>query len=393
MEKTSAKPPIHRGTSGMEEWRFRERRCTISLTDPPCQPQANQHGKPKRWRALPQHIHCSFQAFQDANQKGGFETPKDERSGAITTHHRRQWPHRSRQGRSQWGGRIDADPAPARSAPQHRAPHLEIANTLTTAFPEIACATVLSKPPAHQRHPSDAPDEDGDPHNNPPMTHTTPQLPHPGVAGRSVPLEREAGVDEATRHHAREAPKQPRQAMPLRPWKTITGEDQAEPSRKQQRNDRNRRASIAAKRGNGDGQYRVDRNQVVSGLTIGDKYDLSFDYAYGQEACDGYWCNGATNQTWQVYFGSESYSPGYTNGPEHGFRGWYKASTTFTATSTSQTLRFLAIGPGGQPPMALLDGVSLTSQAVPGPLPVMGLGATFAWSARMRKRIKQANRP
>jgi hypothetical protein len=142
----------------------------------------------------------------------------------------------------------------------------------------------------------------------------------------------------------------------------------------------------------GDGQYRVDLNQVVSGLTIGEKYDLSFDYAYGQEACNGYWCNGATNQTWLVYFGNESYSPGYTYVPEHGFRGWYEATTTFTATSTSQTLRFLAIGPGGQPPVALLDGLSLTSQAVPGPLPVVGLGATFAWSARMRKRIKQANR-
>ncbi len=146
----------------------------------------------------------------------------------------------------------------------------------------------------------------------------------------------------------------------------------------------------------GDVQYLVELSQVITGLTIGEPYDLTFDYAYGQEACDGWWCNGATNQTWWVVFGSEQYSPGQTYVPEHGFKGWYKAFTTFTPTAASQVLKFYASGPSGQPPMALLDGVKLTAQnetltPTPGPLPLMGFGVSLAWSNRLRKRIKQSN--
>lgn len=55
------------------------------------------------------------------------------------------------------------------------------------------------------------------------------------------------------------------------------------------------------------------------------------------------------------------------------------------------------MGPIGGPLMALLDGIILTAQnqpptpgpaaATPGPLPLLGLGASFAWSSRLRKRI------
>lgn len=140
--------------------------------------------------------------------------------------------------------------------------------------------------------------------------------------------------------------------------------------------------------------YRVGLKQDISGLTIGENYDLSFYYAFGQEACSGNWCNGATVQSWNVGFGSDFYNTPDTWVAEHGFSGWRQSTRSFTATSTMQTLQFWAIGPSGQPPMALLDGVSLMGPpvpAVPGPLPALGLGATFAWSARMRKRLKQAN--
>jgi hypothetical protein len=62
------------------------------------------------------------------------------------------------------------------------------------------------------------------------------------------------------------------------------------------------------------------------------------------------------------------------NGPNHGFLGWYNGSNTFTATSTTQTLRFLAVGTPGVPPWLLLDNVQLTKNEVPGPLPFVGLG-------------------
>ena len=115
----------------------------------------------------------------------------------------------------------------------------------------------------------------------------------------------------------------------------------------------------------GDAQYRVLLQQSITGLTVGDKYDLSFDYAYGQEACNGYWCDGATSQLWSVNFGSENFNTGYTYVPEHGFRGWYKANHTFTASAATQFLQFAAVGPSGQPPVALLDGVMLTAQNEP----------------------------
>lgn len=146
----------------------------------------------------------------------------------------------------------------------------------------------------------------------------------------------------------------------------------------------------------GDGAitYRVGLKQDIMGLVVGQDYQLSFDYAFGQEACPGNCCQGSTVQRWAVGFGADSFSTPDTWVAEHGFSGWQQATHTFKATSTMETLQFWAIGPSGQPPVALLDGVSLmgpSATSVPGPLPLLGLGATFAWSGRMRKRIKQAN--
>jgi MYXO-CTERM domain-containing protein len=53
------------------------------------------------------------------------------------------------------------------------------------------------------------------------------------------------------------------------------------------------------------------------------------------------------------------------------------------------------MGPIGGPLMALLDGKIRSAPneppappaATPGPLPLIGLGASFAWSSRLRKRI------
>jgi hypothetical protein len=146
----------------------------------------------------------------------------------------------------------------------------------------------------------------------------------------------------------------------------------------------------------GSENFRVALRQDIAGLTIGEQYDLGFEYAFGQEACNGNYCNGATNQLWDVWFGNENYNTGGTAVPEHGFVGWLNSAHTFTATATTQTLQFWSIGPPGQPPIALLDGVTLTAKneplaATPGPLPLLGFGVSLAWSSRLRKRIKQTN--
>ena len=135
-------------------------------------------------------------------------------------------------------------------------------------------------------------------------------------------------------------------------------------------------------------------SQNITGLTVGAKYDLSFQHASGQEVCGR--CNGPTTQYWGVTFGDEPFSTNQLNVPSHGFIGWLTASHTFTATSVTQTLKFMSFG-NGNPPTALLDGIILTAQdepptPAPAPLPLLGLGASFALSRRLRKRINQGGK-
>jgi hypothetical protein len=66
---------------------------------------------------------------------------------------------------------------------------------------------------------------------------------------------------------------------------------------------------------------------------------------------------------------------GVLNVPSQGFQGWNAAHFQFQAQSTSQVLSFLSIGtPGGLPPIALLDGVSLSIVPEPSTWAMMLLG-------------------
>jgi hypothetical protein len=71
------------------------------------------------------------------------------------------------------------------------------------------------------------------------------------------------------------------------------------------------------------------------------------------------------------------------NFPAHGFTGWMTTSFTYTATSNSEELSFVAQGtPNGLAPVALLDGVSLTAAPEPASwstliLGIAGLGAVL----------------
>ena len=108
-----------------------------------------------------------------------------------------------------------------------------------------------------------------------------------------------------------------------------------------------------------------------------------------------------SNHALSVGFGRGNFSTGLTYLPEHGFRGWYNGAHIFTATAETQILRFAAVGPFAGPPIAPIIGLNLTSQneppvppaATPGPLQLLGLAASFAWSRRLRKRINQGVKP
>jgi len=130
-------------------------------------------------------------------------------------------------------------------------------------------------------------------------------------------------------------------------------------------------------------------SQSISGLTVGQSYTLSFDYALGQQV--GF--TGAnTNNYWEVSLGGSTKDTTGLSIANGGFSGWKTASMTFTATSVNEALSFLAkTSSPGAPPFMLLDGVSLVS-SVPEPATwgmMLGGFALVGFMVR-RRATKQA---
>jgi hypothetical protein len=146
-----------------------------------------------------------------------------------------------------------------------------------------------------------------------------------------------------------------------------------------------------------DGAYEQGvLSQTVTGLTAGALYYVSFDFAGAQQS--GF--TGATTEQFAVDFtaGGTAPLPNYTcstagvqcttvlQDASHGFTGWNTAGFTFLATSSTETLSFLAIGtPNGEPPFSLLDGVSLQLPE-PSSLVLVGGGLATLLAARARRR-------
>ena len=112
----------------------------------------------------------------------------------------------------------------------------------------------------------------------------------------------------------------------------------------------------------GDTNYNGPLTQSIAGLTVGKKYAVSFFWGAGQ--FDNR--TGDTTERLDVSFGGTTQSTATLSNPSGGFTGWFAKTLDFTATASTQTLSFLSIGsPAGLPPLAVLDGVSVT--AVPEP--------------------------
>jgi hypothetical protein len=113
----------------------------------------------------------------------------------------------------------------------------------------------------------------------------------------------------------------------------------------------------------GSAKYSGAISQTISGLTPGHEYVVTFVWAgnqYYDSSSLSY--SGPLTADWQVSLGSQTFTTPAANYASHGFTGWMSQSFTYTATSTSEVLSFLAQGtPNGLPPVALLDGVSLTA--------------------------------
>ena len=123
-------------------------------------------------------------------------------------------------------------------------------------------------------------------------------------------------------------------------------------------------------------------NQQMSGLTVGQNYELSFSWAVAQQ----YDKDAAAGLTEKliVKLGGQMIETPTVSYPDHGFKGWFQQTMIFKADSTSPILSFLSAGtPTGQPPFALLDGVSL--QAVPEPSSCL-IGALTLSGLILRRR-------
>jgi hypothetical protein len=140
----------------------------------------------------------------------------------------------------------------------------------------------------------------------------------------------------------------------------------------------------------GDPTFNAPFQQLVSGLTIGTTYDLSFYWAGGELSNrTGYQTIALTG----AFGGSAFSTPTFANtkpvGVTGDFSGWQQQTFSFKATSTSQLLSFLAVGTpaANLPPVAFLDGVSLTA-SVPEPatwgLMILGFGGLGAMARRRR---------
>jgi hypothetical protein len=128
-------------------------------------------------------------------------------------------------------------------------------------------------------------------------------------------------------------------------------------------------------------------SQTVSGLVVGKKYLISF-----YEAAVEDFAVAENGVYWSVNLGTgTALSSTLMNVPSGGVSAWAAntANMIFTATATSETLSFLAAGgSGGAPPMALLDGITVSQVPEPASIAILGLG--LAGKVGMKRRRARA---
>lgn len=136
--------------------------------------------------------------------------------------------------------------------------------------------------------------------------------------------------------------------------------------------------------GNGSNSLSNSVSQVVNGLNIGSNYALRFYVGSAQGGP-------VSPSTVAVSIGGGPRSS-FTNPSATTTLQWQQYSLDFTATSTSESIAFFN-GSSAFNNLSALDNITLDLatnpvSGVPGPVPLLGVGAAFGWSCRLRKRVK-----
>jgi hypothetical protein len=135
----------------------------------------------------------------------------------------------------------------------------------------------------------------------------------------------------------------------------------------------------------GTSGYDGSLSQTISGLKTGEQLTLSFYMATAQQCCNAL----VTSDQVIATLGGETFTTPRISTPAGGSTPWTLYSTTFTYDGTGNILTFLNSGTG-EPPFALIDGVSLTT-AAPGPVPGSGLlGLAVLALAGLYSRMRRA---
>ncbi len=132
----------------------------------------------------------------------------------------------------------------------------------------------------------------------------------------------------------------------------------------------------------------------VSGLTVGQRYSLSFYWAASElqsrsgatnEQIQAQITNGATIDLNYLSASVNTASQGFTIDPVT--NNWFKVTSTFMASSATETLTFLGKSTStGLPPIVLIDGVQISAVPEPATLTMLGLGTALILGAAVRRK-------
>ena len=127
--------------------------------------------------------------------------------------------------------------------------------------------------------------------------------------------------------------------------------------------------------------------QTITGLTPGATYKLGFWWGAAQWY---YAASVPTTNQWFASLGAQTQSTAIVTVHYAGFKAWQHETFYYKPRNASEVLSFISLG-SGDPPLALLDGVSLTAVPDLDTWASLGLGfAALGIAARVRRRLSPA---